>query len=89
MRIRTGEHPDNGHLYAVVSVDGEEWGVVGFLPDFLVQTAGVLKEWRRFNRSVIEHFLRCQEIEFDTISHDGESENDPIKFDDSSDDDGV
>jgi len=79
MRIATGEHEDDGHLYAMVRVDNGDWGVVGFLPDFLVQSPGVLKEWRRFIRSVVEHFLRCQGIEYETIDHMGEG-FDPISF---------
>lgn len=81
MQIRLGEHEEDGHIYAMAKVDDAEWGVIGFLPDFLVHTQGVLAEWRRFNKSVVEHFLRCQGVEFDTINHDGE-EYDPISFDD-------
>lgn len=83
MKIGAGEHLDNGHIYAMVRMEEGDWGVYGFIPDFLAATPGVLAEWRRFNRSVIEHYLRCNDIEFDVIDHGNFSEGyDPIKFTD-------
>ncbi len=94
MLIRcTEEHEKNGIL-AIATIDYGDGrtpnrGCYSWMANFLCVTPSVLKEWRRFNRSVIDHYLRCNGIEVkDIIRSDGE-EYDPIKFDDSDDGDGV
>lgn len=82
MRIRTGEHSEESCIFGVAKIGDGEWGVFSMLTQELANTPGVLREWRRFNRSVIEHFLRCNgHDDFETIDYESD-EHDPIDFSD-------